>query len=146
MRLLKYLASIGIAMAIGFLAYSTVTNYYLARTLENRALMIQNLEGWVLQSLFTYGVVQSVDPAKQSLTISLGATTSITRNITVLVTENTLINRQELLADQSGVYVGISDVTPGTFSDLVSGTKIAVTFKKSGDVFEATLILFGNPL
>ncbi len=133
-------------MAIGFVAYSSVTNYYVAQTLENRALRVRNLESSVLQSLFTYGVVQSVDPAKQSLTISIGATTSITRSITVLVTENTLINRQELIADQSGVYVSISDVTPGTFSDLVSGTKVAVTFKKSGDVFEATLILFGNPL
>ncbi len=136
-----------LAFVLGFVSYNAVTHYYVSTDLKKRAAEISFLQQQVLSRLFVYGVIQTNDPARESITISLPRPVGESaQSATVIVTDSTAIYRQELQADQTGVYTSISPLTPGTFADLVPDTRVAVIFKKSGTGLEATTILFGDPL
>ena len=140
------LASVFAAVLFGIFIYGTSVNYYTTREFTEKTHTAMYQESEVLAKMALYGVVQSVDSAHGSFTMSwLNPFTTTPGSVTVHVTEMTDFEKEELQADETGTYVGLSPRTPGTFSDIQPGTRVAVTFEKSGSLV-ATDVLFGNPL
>lgn len=129
----------------GFGVYSLFVTYSLSRDMNERVSNALYRSNTMLYSI--YGVVQSTDTSAKTVTLSIpnplfeGAHT-----ITLLIDGQTTIAHQELEADNTGSYVGLSTTTPGTFSNLLPGTRVAVAFKSDGERLLATSIFFGNPL
>lgn len=135
------------AVLAGYAAYTTIVSYYFANEFSNSATAGAFQEILSTAGLFTYGTVVSTNTDDSSLVFSyINPTTGDVKNVTLLVSDQTLIEHEALIADDSGTYVSLSPLTPGTIDDLTPGTNIAVTFKRSGNQFLATSIFFGDPL
>lgn len=99
--------------------------------------------------LMLYGIVESVGPEDETLTVRLQDQFVATAEpVTFLIyTEpNTKIVEQRLLAENK-VYAGLSE-EPREFSDIRPGMRIAMLVEnmpEEGKIV-ARLILFGNPL
>lgn len=136
-----------IAALAGYGAFSTIASYYFANEFWSNAGVTALREILNTNGVFTYGTVQSMDASSSVLTFStLNPMTGSAQNISAIVTNQTLIQKEELQADASGNYVGLSPLSDGAVSDLTPGTKVAVTLERSGNSLVATIILFGNPL
>jgi hypothetical protein len=145
MTIKKVIMGFVAACLLGAFAYGAVLNYQLLQTFKQGVQDVTYERSDVLQQLFSYGVVQNADPESGTVTF-LTQSYGGERTITVHVTSRTAINRQTLITDTRGVVTAISTLTPGTIIDLVTGTRVAVSFKRNGDVVEAIDILFGDPL
>jgi hypothetical protein len=135
------------ALLLGIFIYGASVDYYLANEFSKNISLATQFQSEALTRLFGYGVVQSVDKTDNSFTMSWPySILESARSVTLTVTGDTDIEKEELEADPNGVYVGLSPLAPGTFSDITPGTNVAVIFQRSGNNFVATEILFGNPL
>lgn len=135
------------AFCLGAVLYSVSAHYMLSQSLKKSAHDFLALQKHVLTQFFIYGTVTSIDHSIRVITVEYANSAATNAGtIAVHVTDTTSIFRQDLESNPGGAYVGISSPVPGTFDDLLPGTRVAVSIRTLPDGLAAMHILFGNPL
>lgn len=102
-------------------------------------------------SLWRFGTVESIDIENGRMIVSAenrSYPNAPHNRLRVVLRDDTFIAKQELIREDSGVYVGLTQPTPASAQDLSAGTNVALLLDTSSNVgtIEALVVLFGSPL
>ncbi len=146
MQTLKYgLGLLAGAGVISFVLFMAFENYYTYIRVQGQ---LHRLEASLsVARILTYGIVDSVDISKKTLTVRMpdpyedGAQ----RLVVIYLLPETYIARQTLLGDKK-MYTGLSPQTPTPLADIAPGERVAVFVQQNNERFVALIVLVGNPL
>lgn len=136
--------AIGALAYIAFMSHAALTTERVANAKDSQ-LAVALATG----TLWTYGVVESADPAAHTVTIRFGHFygSADPVSVRVMVNDSTVIGRQEL-AKENGIYTGMAAPGRASFADLVPGRQVAgiIGIDPGDSAFTARILLLGTPL
>ncbi|MSU73955.1 hypothetical protein EXS56_02330 [Candidatus Kaiserbacteria bacterium] len=133
---------------LGFLAYTAIVDHIAYGKSSRR---LQNaLSALSADTLIRYGTVVSANTTTGDITIQSRnqlVTGSETEELQVTTTPSTILIREELNGGLDGTFTARSISSPGSLSEIVSGTRVRIYGVPVGlRIIKAQAIVYGNPL